>query len=95
MSPREWFDVGIRLLGVWMMLQAIDYLAVAAELMAGWTDPTSYSTTACLFHAAVCAGAGIFLLTSGTTIFWPQKPIEPGGFEVTPSDRGDDESRHP
>jgi len=39
MKPRDWFGVGIRLLGVWMLLSAIDNIRTFSDILLHFFNP--------------------------------------------------------
>ena len=86
MRPRDWFNVGVRLLGVWMILAAVGEIVAAAEVRFSLISSPRVPPGAYLFHAAVDVVIAILLLTNATNIFWPEPPAA-HGFEVTPKDK--------
>ena len=53
MKPRDWFVVGLRLLGVWMFLSSIGEAVSAFQLYAGMFELRTTHIEAYWFHAGV------------------------------------------
>lgn len=62
MKPRDWFVVGLRLFGVWLLLTALSELIAALQLYYGMITLRTTLASAYWFHAAVCLIAGLALL---------------------------------
>jgi hypothetical protein len=62
MKPRDWFGVGIRLLGVWMLVSCVDELRTIAEILIHSFNPLRTPMSAYVIHAIVDAVVGMYLL---------------------------------
>jgi hypothetical protein len=62
MKPQQLFLVGIRLLGIWLFTEGVGELVYYVDRIEGFTQTTSYSENAYLFHAAVSFLVGAILL---------------------------------
>lgn len=91
MTPRDWFTVGVRLVGVWMLVQCALWVAAAIALHLQVSESQGTSVRGFLFQAGVEGGIGILLLTVAAPWLWRER-IEPEGFEVTPQDAPADSS---
>ena len=85
MTPRDWFTVGVRLLGVWQLLQCALWVTAGIALHLQVSESQGTSVRGCLFQAGVEGGIGLLLLTIAAPLLWRER-IEPEGFEVTPPD---------
>jgi hypothetical protein len=63
MQPRDWFGVGVRLFGVWLLLSCVDELRTVSEILLHWFNPLHTPISSYLLHAVVDAAIGIYLLT--------------------------------
>ena len=63
MKPKDWFGVGVRLLGVWMLLNAVTELSGVVESEFGYTKYTTITPGAYAIHAAIDFAVGLFLLS--------------------------------
>lgn len=68
MRQREWFVLGIRLLGVWVILSGIEEFVALAEARFGLTSPLHTQLGAYLLHAAVDFAVGGYLLSGGSLL---------------------------
>ena len=82
MRAKDWFTVGLRLLGVWMLTESAGLLAGGAEIQFGLTGQRSSESIAYLVHAAVDLAAGVALLRTKVSLFWPEADPDDPGFEV-------------
>jgi hypothetical protein len=82
MRSRDWFTVGFRLLGVWMLVAAVGELVYCADLQFKLSDPSRTSPSAYLLHAAVDFAVGVALLRLRISLFWPEPDPDARGFEV-------------
>jgi len=85
MRPRDFFTVGFRLLGVWMLLEALGELVSGAELQLRLIEPLRTAPLAYFFHAAIDAIVAVALLRSDIKLFWPDPDPDSAGFEVLPT----------
>lgn len=91
MTPRDWFVVGVRLLGVWQLLQCALWVSAAIALHLQLSELEGSSVRGLLFQAGIEGGIGILLLTVAAPLLWRER-VEPEGFEVAPSERPTDNS---
>lgn len=53
MNPREWFVLGIRLFGVWMLIQGVTYVAAFADQRLGMSEqPRGMNPNGNILYAA-------------------------------------------
>ena len=62
MKPKDWFIVGVRLIGVWVLLEFLGEVIAACQVNFGMTTSHTYTQNALWFHAAVLLVAGIALI---------------------------------
>jgi hypothetical protein len=71
MNPLEWFVLGIRLFGVWLLTKGVAYFASFIDLRfgltgtSGDTNPNSY-----LYYAACDFALAAYFLLGGATFGW-------------------------
>ena len=76
MRPKDWFTVGVRLFGVWMILDAIHELLTLVEIKFELLGPTRTAPNAYLLHTAVDVAVAIFLFTPfASDLLWPEPTI--------------------
>ena len=68
MKQREWFVLGVRLLGVWVVIAGIGELVALAEVRFGLVSPLHTELGAYLLHAAVDFAVGAYLLSGGSIL---------------------------
>jgi hypothetical protein len=61
MRPKDWFGVGVRLLGVWELLECLDEIRMAAEAHLGLL-PLRTPLATYFVHGAADLVVGIYLL---------------------------------
>src|SRR5689334_17772282 len=62
MTRRDWFSVGVRLMGVWCLITALDEVRAALVVQFGWIGSQYRSLGVYFLHAAVSGAMGIYLL---------------------------------
>jgi hypothetical protein len=76
MRAKELFLVGVRLLGVWNLLNAADEAVYYFDKVKGYSNNTMYSETAMMVHAIVYLVIGLVLLFLSREIAgffaWPE-----------------------
>ena len=68
MQSRNWFDVGVRLMGVWQIVSGLDELVTYANAMLRLYSPSLTSPKGFLAHAVVHLLVGLFLLFSAMSL---------------------------
>jgi hypothetical protein len=89
MTPRDWFALGVRLFGVWMLIRAAAYIASFVDLKLGLTpipfsgggNPTGYL----LYATFDLALAALFLLWTRKLVNWTYGE-DPANKAVAPGD---------
>jgi ABC-type Na+ efflux pump permease subunit len=64
MNGREWFIVGTRLFGIWMLCQAVSYIGGFIDLQLGYRNDTGYA-----YPTGYLVQAGVYLLLSMFLLF--------------------------
>lgn len=64
MKSREWFIVGLRLLGVWLLISCLTEMVAGTQAHFGMVTLRTTSELAYWFHAGVDLVAGVMLLIS-------------------------------
>jgi hypothetical protein len=80
MTPRDWFTLALRILGIWELIYTIDTVVTIFNVTAHLfrlerTDVAAYVT-----HALISFLIAVWLLKAGPSIaafFYPQQPLEP------------------
>src|SRR5580704_95661 len=95
MTPRDWFTLALRILGVWELIYTVDTIVTIFNITAHLfrlerTDVAAYVT-----HALISFLIAVWLLKAGHSIaafFYPQQPLKPlltgpqaAGAEAEPS----------
>jgi len=62
MKTKDWLAVGIRLFGVWMLIQGLEELTTFVQIWSAWVTVVRTSYQAYLFHGAVDLAVGIYLV---------------------------------
>jgi len=62
MKPKDWFAVGLRLFGVWMILMSLFEVITALQVYYGMVTVRTTLPSAYWFHAAVCLVTGLGML---------------------------------
>ena len=80
MGPRDWFALGVRLFGIWLIARGMTYVASFADLkLYPVSDKARDSASAHLIYAMLDFGlAALFLLGTRTIVDWSYGE-EPGG----------------
>jgi hypothetical protein len=52
MTPRSWFTLALRLMGVWAAIEGIDQIVVVLNMKAGFFQPGYTQASAYALHAA-------------------------------------------
>ena len=81
MTRKDWFTVGVKLMGVWQLLDAVNELRTIVDMRLGWFNPLKSSTTSAnvvYTHAAFALVVGAYLLISGQVLISLAFPIEEG-----------------
>ena len=68
MSPRNWFGVGVRLIGLWQIVTAVDELVTYANTLLRLYTPSLTNPNGFLTHAIVRLVIGCLLLFSAASI---------------------------
>ncbi len=63
MTPKDLFQTAARILGLWTMLQMIDYLVMVFDISQHFYRPTSSSLQSGLVHATVYGALTSYLLS--------------------------------
>lgn len=63
MKPRDWFGVGVRLFGVWMLLSCVEDLRTIADILIHFFTPSRTPLGAYAIHALVDAVVGVYLVS--------------------------------
>ena len=63
MQQKEWFTLGVRLLGVWILFLGIEEVIAMVEARFGMISATHTTLAAYGFHAAANFAAGLYLLS--------------------------------
>jgi hypothetical protein len=84
MRPKDWFTVGLRLLGVWMLLESLGEMVSGLELQFRLIEQLRSSPLAYFFHAAIDVFAAVALLRCTVSLFWTEPEFEDARFEVIP-----------
>ena len=74
MTPRKWFGVGVRLLGLWEILNGLDELVTYGNVIMRLYTPSLTSPNGFLAHAVEHLLVGVFLLAAAATVantFYP------------------------
>ena len=87
MRPKDWFTVGLRLLGVWMLLESLGELVPGIELQFRLVEPLRYTPLAYLLHAAIDFFAAVALLRCKVSLFWTDPEFDDARFEVIPLEK--------
>jgi hypothetical protein len=91
MKQQEWFVVGIRLIGVWLLFLGIEELVTLVEARFGLISPLHTGLGAYFFHAAVDFAVGAYFLAGGGALvsfaFGGRAPIDPASNEAAPNDQ--------
>jgi hypothetical protein len=82
MRARDWFTVGFRLFGVWMILEGVGYLVSGLELQFRLVDPARSSPGAYFLRAAIDAVVAVVLLRSKIRFIWSDPDPDDPAFEV-------------
>jgi len=82
MSPRKWFEVGARLIGVWTLLGMISELRTILVIRMELFNPSTPLLTY-IIHAACDAAAGFYLLFAAGHLSGIVFGQEGRGFEVS------------
>ena len=64
MRPRDWFEIGVRLLGVWSLINGIDEAVTYANVLMKLYNPSLTSPQGFLTHALAHLLVGLFLFLS-------------------------------
>jgi hypothetical protein len=62
MKPRDWFGVGIRLFGIWLLLTCLDEVRIIVDILVHVLNPDRTPLSAYVIHAIVNGIAGLYLL---------------------------------
>ena len=68
MTREDWFDVGVRLLGIWLLIECLGELVAAAQIHFGFLRPYQSTIPAYFLHAAVELAAGLYLLLGARSL---------------------------
>jgi hypothetical protein len=93
MRPSEWFGVGVRVLGVWRAVVAVEDLATILDIRLGYFVPQRTAFASYSIHCAVDVVIALYLLLGTrhlTTLIYGR---EEAGFEVLSSKSVIDENR--
>lgn len=77
MASKELFVTGVRLLGVWQLLQVIDYAVAAFDLTVGFYVERNLSVQSYYTHGSTHLVVGLYLLGGAPHIvrfFYPPAP---------------------
>jgi hypothetical protein len=53
MTPRTWFTLALRIIGVWVAIDGIDQLAAVVNIKFGFSSPVTTQLPAFLIHGAL------------------------------------------
>jgi hypothetical protein len=90
MRPKDWFTVGLRLLGVWMLLESLGELVSGLELQFRFIEPLRTTPFAYFLHTAIDFVAAVALLRCSVGLFWTEPDFEDARFEVIPLEKSSD-----
>jgi len=62
MKPRDWFLVGVKLFGVWLLISCVDELRYVAEIYIGTFSPSRTPVASYWIHAGLNLLVGLYLL---------------------------------
>ena len=82
MRARDWFTVGFRLFGVWMLLESVPWIVGCAEVQFGFSHQGLGASMDYILHAAVDLAVGVALLRCKISLFWPEPDPDGPAFEV-------------
>lgn len=68
MNKQEYMDVGLRLFGIWSLLQATNDLCTGINVLFGSYSPNSVTANAFITHTCFWALCGIILILKGNKI---------------------------
>jgi hypothetical protein len=68
MTPRSWFTLGLRILGVWAAIEGIEQIVVALNIKAGFFQPGYTQLSAYALHAAARMLVAFVLLVGAPAI---------------------------
>src|SRR5436190_24164816 len=68
MAPRNWFGVGVRLIGLWQIVSGVEELVTYGNVMMRLYTPSVTSPNAFLTHAIAHLLIGLFLLFSAMSL---------------------------
>ena len=68
MTPRSWFTLALRLLGVWAAFDGVDQLVTIANIKFGLFTPAYTALPAYLLHAGAKFGIAFLLLRGAPVI---------------------------
>jgi hypothetical protein len=89
MTPRDWFLVGVRLFGVWWILNGITELYSFISILAKWFTPATTAPAAYLMHTVIYLVVGWYLLHGAPSLTRPAFPPSDSPQEQEkPSDTG-------
>lgn len=94
MKPRDWFAVGVRLFGIWMLLQCLDDLRTIVDILAGLFTPVRTPIAAYAVHAVINSVVGMYLLSGApgiTSLAFPRRKsglCESCGYDLTGNTSG-------
>ncbi|HEY8668694.1 MAG TPA: hypothetical protein VIL86_18750 [Tepidisphaeraceae bacterium] len=91
MKAKDWFLVGVRLFGVWMLLEGVAQTVVLLQAMLGLVTLQRTWPIAYIMHALVDFAIGVYLLQGAPLLIalakWERKPEHPEcaycGYDLT------------
>jgi hypothetical protein len=88
MSPRNWFGVGVRLIGLWQIVTGVDELVAYANVVLRLSGTSLASSNGFLTHAIVRLLVGCILLFSAVSVVnavYPSAEVIPDRDEEPPA----------
>jgi hypothetical protein len=77
MSPRNWFGVGVRLIGLWQIVTGVDELVAYANVVLRLSKTSATNANSFLTHAIIRLLVGFVLMFSAVSIVNAVYPVTP------------------
>src|SRR5690242_19934313 len=79
MKPRDWFVVGVKLFGIWLLINCIEDMRYVVEIYAGFFNPPRTPLASYWIHGAADLVVGLYLLSGAPLLTtWAYgKALEP------------------
>lgn len=68
MTREDWFGLGVRLFGIWLLIDCLQELVAAAQIHFGLLTPYRTTLGAYFLHAAVEIAAGLYLIFGARSV---------------------------